>query len=180
MTGNTKQLGSDIVGPADTGKPFRPAPQNRGDYSNRFHVVHSGRRAIQSDIGREWRLHARLALLAFKAFQKGGFLAADVGPCAMMDIEVEIPAMLVVLANQLGVIGFINSALQGLAFTNELTAHVNVAGVRAHCEPGDQAALDKCMRVMPHDFAVLAGAWLRLIGIDHQIVRAAIRLLGHE
>ena len=50
-----------------------------------------------------------------------------------------------------------------------------------HREAGDQAALDEQMRVMPHDLAVLAGARLGLVGVDHKIVRTAVlHFLGHE
>src|SRR4029077_3680455 len=45
---------------------------------------------------------------------------------------------------------------------------------------GDQAALDEKMRIVPHDLAIFAGAGLRLVGIDHEIMRTAIGLLGHE
>ena len=33
---------------------------------------------------------------------------------------------------------------------------------------------------MPHDLPVLAGAGLRLVGVDDEVVRAPVRLLGHE
>ena len=33
---------------------------------------------------------------------------------------------------------------------------------------------------MPHDLAVFAGARLKLVGVDHQVMRTAVRLLGHE
>src|SRR5262245_23892853 len=36
------------------------------------------------------------------------------------------------------------------------------------------------MRVVPHDLAVLAGAGLGFVGVDHEIMRAAVGLLGHE
>src|SRR5262249_30305118 len=36
------------------------------------------------------------------------------------------------------------------------------------------------MRIISHDLAVLAGAGLGLVGIDHEIVRSAVGLLGHE
>ncbi len=52
--------------------------------------------------------------------------------------------------------------------------------MRAHRHTGDHAALDQQMRVMAHDLAILAGAGLRLVGIDHEIVRTPVRLLGHE
>ena len=58
--------------------------------------------------------------------------------------------------------------------------HIDVAGVRAHGEAGDQAALDQQMRIVPHDLAVLAGAGLGLVGIDDEIARPAVRFLRHE
>src|SRR5450759_4464058 len=45
---------------------------------DRLDVLHGGRAAIEADIGRERRLQARLAFLAFQAFQQRGFLAADI------------------------------------------------------------------------------------------------------
>jgi hypothetical protein len=52
--------------------------------------------------------------------------------------------------------------------------------MRAHGETGDQAALDQRVRIVAHDVAVLAGAGLGLIGIDDEIVRPPVGLLGHE
>ena len=98
----------------------------------------------------------------------------------MVDVEIEVPAVDVVLADQLGLIGLVDRGLQALALADELAADVDVAGVRAHGEAGDQAALDQQMRIVPHDLAVLAGAGLGLVGIDDEIVRPAVRLLGHE
>src|SRR5262249_23756577 len=83
-------------------------------------------------------------------------------------------------ADQAGFIGFIDGHLQALALADELAADVDVGRVRPHGEAGDQTALDQEMRVVPHDLAVLAGAGLRLVGIDHEVVRPAVRLLGHE
>src|SRR5947208_1576698 len=67
-----------------------------------------------------------------------------------------------------------------LAFANEFAAHVDVASVRRHGAAGDQAAFDQKMRIVPHDLAVFAGARLRLVGIDDEIMRAAVGLLRHE
>ena len=50
-------------------------------------------------------------------------------------------------------------------------AHVDVGGVRAHRERGEQRALDQRMRVVAQDLAVLAGAGLRFVGVDDEIVR---------
>src|SRR5262249_43832784 len=65
------------------------------------------------------------------------------------------------------------------ALADELAADVDVARLGPHGAPGYQAALDQEMRIVPHDLAVLAGAGLRLVGIDHEIMRA-VGLLGHE
>src|ERR1700733_12942652 len=68
-----------------------------------------------------------------------------------------------------------------LALADKFAAHVDITGMRIHREARDQAAFDQQMRVMPHDLAVLAGAGLGLVGIDHEIAREAVgRLLGHE
>ena len=45
---------------------------------------------------------------------------------------------------------------------------------------GDQASFDEQMRIVPHDLAILAGARLGLVGVDDEIARAAVGLLGHE
>ena len=49
-----------------------------------------------------------------------------------------------------------------------------------HRERGQHAALDQEMRIVPHDLPVLAGPRLGFVGIDHEVVRTPIRLLGHE
>src|SRR5262249_19620366 len=77
-------------------------------------------------------------------------------------------------------IGLVDRDLEILRFERKLAANVDVGGDRAHGEAGDQAALDQHMRVEPHDLAVLAGAGLGLVGIDDEIGRTPVRLLGHE
>src|SRR3546814_7991571 len=55
-----------------------------------------------------------------------------------------------------------------------------VAGGGAHRETGDEAALQQAVRVVAQDLAVLAGARLRLVGVDHQVGRAVAAVLRHE
>src|SRR6202011_3770950 len=70
---------------------------------------------------------------------------------------------------------------QVLALPDEFAAHVNIAGMRAHREAREQAALDQQMWIVPHDLAILAGAGFGLVGIDHEIARAAVGgFLRHE
>ena len=114
-----------------------------GTTAMQFNILHRGRAAIEADIRRERRLQARLALLAFQAFQQRGFLATNIGAGAMVDIKIEVPAVDVVLADQLGLIGFIDRGLHALAFADEFAADINVAGIRAHRETGNQATFDQ-------------------------------------
>ena len=98
----------------------------------------------------------------------------------MVDVEIEIVAVDVVLAEQFGVVGLIDRRLQPLPLANELAAHVDVAGAAIHRAAGDQAALDQKMRIVPHDLAVLAGAGLGLVGVDDEVMRPVADRLGHE
>src|SRR6516162_142723 len=156
------------------------APRNVRHHRDRFHVVDRGRAAVDADIGRKRRFQTRLTLLAFEAFQERRLLAADIGPGAVMDDDVERKAVDVVLADEIGRIRLVHRRLQALAFAHEFAADIDEAGMRAHGEAGDQAALDQEMRVVAHDLAVLAGAGLGFIGVDHEIMRPAVGLLGHE
>src|SRR5260370_15585935 len=181
MAGNAKQLCPDIVGAADGGEPGRAASQNVRRDRDRLDVVDRGRTAVETDIGREWRFQARLAFFALQAFQQRRLFAADIGAGAVRHIEVERPAVDIVLADQLCLIGLIARGLQMLTLADEFAADVDVAGMRAHREAREQAAFDQEMRIMPHDLAVLAGAGLGLIGIDHEIARPAVGgFLPHE
>ena len=180
VAGDLEQLGAGVVGLAERGEPRRAAAQDVGRRPRcDLDVVDGGRRAVEADVGRERRLQARHALLALEAFQQRRLLAADVGAGAVVDDEVEVPAVDVVLADQLGRVGLVDGRLQALALADELAAHVDVAGVRAHGEGGEQRALDQQVRIVPHDLAVLAGAGLALVGIDDEVGGPRIAL-GHE
>src|SRR5690606_38859986 len=124
-------LGAGVVRAAEGGEPRRAAPQDRRGDRDRLDVVDGGRTAVKADIGRERRLQARLALLALEAFEQRGLLAADIGPRAVMDVDVEIPAAFVAIAEKAGVVGFVDGALQRLALAHELAAYVDIGGMRA-------------------------------------------------
>ena len=83
-----------------------------------------------------------------------------------MQVEVEIPAVDVVLADELCVIGLVDRGLQYLALADELAADIDVGGMRAHGEAREQRAFDQELRIVAHDVPVLAGAGLRFVGID--------------
>ena len=145
-----------------------------------FDVVDGRRAAVEAHIGRERRLQPRQALLALEAFEQRRLLAADIGAGAVVDVAVERVAVDVVLADQPRLVGLVDGALQRLALADVFAADVDVGGVRPHGEGGDEAALDEEMRIVPHDLPVLAGAGLRLVGVDDEVVRPPVRLLRHE
>ena len=107
-----KSLVPTLFGRAEGGEPRGAAPHDVGHDRDGLDIVHRGRAAIEADVGREWRLQPRHALLAFEAFEQRGFLAADIGAGAVMHIEVEVVAVDVVLADQPGLIGLVDRGLQ--------------------------------------------------------------------
>ena len=100
-------LSAGVTRPANAGKPSGTAPQNRRHHRDRLDVVDRRRAAVEADLRREWRLQARLALLALQALEQRGLLAADVGAGAAMEVDVVVPPRPAgVLADQPGGIGF--------------------------------------------------------------------------
>ena len=92
----------------------------------------------------------------------------------MMDVEVERVAVLVVDADETRLIGLVDRTLQRIALRDILAADIDVAGMRTHREGGDQAAFDEKMGIIAHDLAVLAGAGLRLVRVDDEVMRAPV------
>src|SRR5262245_44551000 len=180
VAGNAEQLRAGVVGPPDAGEPGRAPAQDIGHHRDRLDVVDRGRAAVEADIGGERRFQAGLTLLAFEAFEQRRLLAADIGAGAVMHDDIEGKTVDVVLADEAGLVGLVHRRLQALALADEFAADVDVAGVGIHGEAGEQAALDQEVRTVPHDLAVLAGAGLGFIGVDHEVVRPAVGLLGHE
>ena len=138
MAGNAEELGPGIVRPPDGGEPGRAATADVGYLGDRLDIVDRGWAAVKANIGRERRLQSRFAFLSFEAFEERGLLPANVGSGAVVNVKVEIPAVDVVVANELGLISLLDGGLQALALTDELAANIDVGGVSAHGESRDQ------------------------------------------
>ncbi len=152
-----KSLVPLLLSRPNAGEPARPAPQDRRHHRDRFDVVDRGRAAVEPGAGRERRLEPRLALLAFEALDHRGLFAADVGPGAAMDEDVEVVARASrVLAQQARVIGFGHRGEQRLGLADVFAADVDVGRARAHRVAGDQRAFDQLVRVVADYLAVLA------------------------
>src|SRR5690606_11849591 len=170
-----------VVRAAEAGEPGGAAAQDGRDDRDGLDVVDRGRPAVHADRGRKRRLEARLAHLAFEALEQRGLLAADVGAGTPVQTDLEVVARAAgVAADQARVVRLVDRRLQDLRLAHVFAADVDVAVGRAHADAGEQAALDQLVRIVAHDLPVLAGAGLALVGVDHEVDRAAVGLLGHE
>ena len=98
-----------------------------------------------------------------------------------MQVNIEVPATAAgVSANKTGLVGLVDRKLKVEVFVVVFASDVDVGGVRAHREAGDQAAFDQFVRIVAHDVPILARSRLALVGVDHEICRPAVRDLGHE
>src|ERR1700736_6123124 len=87
----------------------------------------------------------------------------------MMNINVESPAVDIVLADKLRRIGLGNRGLQAPALQNKFAANINITDMRLHREASEETALDQKLWIVAHDLPVFAGAGLRFVGVDDEI-----------
>ena len=80
---------SRATGPCRNRRRFRAVRENQRRGRKRQHVVDDGRLVEQAVDRRQRRLGAHHAAAAFKAFEQGGFLAADIGAGADAQFNVE-------------------------------------------------------------------------------------------
>ena len=170
MAGDTEYLGAAIVGLAEVQEPVGAVGQDVRHRGQRLRIINSGRAAVEAEAGRERRLEARQAFLAFNGIQQCGFLAADIGPGTEVRIEVEIdPAAENVFTQQTGLDRFFDGRLATFVRLPEFAADVVVADGCADGVTGDGHALDQRMRVIAHDVAVLAGPRLAFVRIADDV-----------
>src|SRR5205823_8828119 len=91
------------------------------------------------------------------------------GARAVMNINVERPAVDIVLADKLRRIGLGDRGFQAPALQYKFAANINITDVRLHREASEETALDQKLRIVAHDLPVLAGAGLRFVGVDDEI-----------
>src|SRR6266568_1762376 len=89
---DAEYLRAVVLRAPDARKPRGAASQDRGDHRDGLDVVDGGGATIEADRRREWRLVSGHSLFALEALQQRGLLAADVGPGAAMEIDLEIEA----------------------------------------------------------------------------------------
>jgi len=177
VAGDAEELGTRIALTAERGEPARAATHDGRRHRDRLDVGDGAGAAEQTDSGRKWGLQARLAGLALERLDQRGLLTADIRAHSTVDVDVEVVAGAAgVLADQTGLVGLVDRALDDGRFVVELAANVDVGGVGVHRAADDETALDELVGVLAHDLAVLAGARLTLIGIDDQVAGSGILL----
>ncbi len=143
-------------------------------------VVDDGGAAVEADDGREGRLDARNAALAFERFHQGGLFADLVGSRAGLGDDVEVDAGAEdVFAEEALRVGIGDGLLDDLEEVAILAAQIDEAHLRADGEAGDHGAFDDGVRVVQEDDVVFAGAGLGLVAVDQDVL-GLLGLLGDE
>src|SRR5262245_47183120 len=141
-----------------------------GHGRERQHVVDDGRLAEQTDMGRERRLGADLAPLAFEAVEKRGFLAANISACARAHFHVELVLRAGDAAPEHAALArLLDGDLHRRNRVGIFGADVDVAVGGADGDARDGHALDQNEGIAFHDHAVGEGAGIAFIGVADDV-----------
>ena len=143
--------------------------------AERLDVVDDGRAHPQTEHGRKIRrLDARIRTLAFERFDEAGFLAANVGACAAMNVNFQIVARAKnIFAEKIFRARFLDGAIQNLRSFRHFATDVDIGQLHVVREAGDDHAFDQLMRIFVHDLTILERARFGFVGIANEINRLA-------
>ena len=149
----------------------RAARQDERHAGQRDHVVDHRGLAEQPLDGRQRRLGAHDAALAFQAFQHRRFFAAHIGARCLADVQVKRPPT----AQHVGAQGTRRfGTAHRLAHRGHrvrvLGADVHIALRGPHRQRGDRHAFDQQVGVALHHHAVGVGAGIALVGVAHHVL----------
>ena len=157
-----------------------PLGQNAHDPGERLDVVDDRRVAEVSGVDGERGAVAGLAALAFERFDQGRLFAADVGPGAHADFDVEVEALLPadVLSQQVLLAAAAEDGFQVRAEVGVLRAQVDDALAGADHQGPDGHALEHQVGELGEDDAVFEGAGLAFVGVADDVLAVAGALGG--
>ena len=93
VAADAEDAGAGVVRRAELGVRRAAHVHDVLHVAERLHVVHDRRAHVETEHGGEIRrLDARIGALAFERFDQAGFLAADVGAGAAMDVDFAVEA----------------------------------------------------------------------------------------
>src|SRR6266851_2192660 len=170
VSGNAQHARAAVPGRAAAGV-FLAAFENNGRHSaKRFNVVDDGWASVETDNGREGRLDARIASLAFERFHQSGFFAAFVGARTGVHDQIKIEARAEdIVAQVVARIRFVESGLHDVEDVAIFAANVDEAFRRAYRASRNDDAFDHLVRVHLHQWTVFAGAGLGFICVADDI-----------
>ena len=170
VTRDTEELGTSVTLTTEGVEPAATTTDDSGCNSNGLNVGDSRRATEKTDSSRERRLQTRLSRLALKRLDEGGLLTTDVGTHTTVNVDVEVVSGTTgVLSDETSLVGLLNGTLENGGLVVEFTTDVNVGGSAVHGTTSDQTSLEQLVGVLAHNFTVLAGSGLTLIGVDDQV-----------
>ena len=139
--------------------------------AKRLDVVDDGRALVKAEHGREIRrLDARVGTLAFEGFDEPGFLTANVGARAAMNVEFEIVATTEdILTKEPLCLRLADGTVQNARALVHLATDVNVGEVNVVRVAGNDEAFQQLVRIFVNDLPVLECAWLGFVGVADEI-----------
>src|ERR1035437_2861085 len=171
VPGEAGHLGAAGFGNTERRERRAAIAQDGRDRAEGLHVIQDGRALERARDGGKRRADARDAALAFERFQQRRFLTALVGARAGVRVEIEIETRaLDVLAEPALFVGLGEGLLHHFDEVAILAADIDVAGVRIHRQAGNQHALDQLVGIVFDQHAILAGAGLTLVAVDHDVL----------
>lgn len=153
---------------------------DRHDGGDGFHVIYHRGTVPKPLYGREWRLEAGIATLAFEAFEQGGLLAADVGTRPDLHVAIVVEAAAEnVLAEQSGGVSLVNRLFEDAQDVEILAPNVDVRSPCPQRKAAGYHPFDEQVRDALHQVAVLESAGFALVGIADEVAWHSLRL-GQE
>ena len=180
IAGHRQNLGSGRVLGADAGIPVAPLQRDHRRRGKGFDVIDDGR-LVEIAIGhRERRPVARRAALAFERLDQRRFLAANVGPGADVDLDIEIRPRDAedVLAEQLVPAAPGEDSVQAVEQVAIFATQIDEALGRPHGIGRHGHAFENQIGKGGQQHAILEGARLTLVGVAHHDTAMAGLELG--
>ena len=172
-------LGARGLLSADGLEPGGSLADNQGDGGEGLHVVQHGGLSPQAMLHRPGRFYAGHTPVALDGGGESGALAADKGPRAPVDVEVEGEAGTQdVVAQQVHLLRLGDGGFQPADRQGVLGADVDIALVASGGDGGDEHTLNDGVGVALHNGAVHKGAGVALVAVAHHVL-FALGLLAH-
>ena len=155
------------LGSTEVEEGFAAVANNGRNRAESLNIIKKRRQGPCAGDGRERRLHARNASLAFNRIEQRRLLSAFVSAGAGMRVKIEIPTSARdVLAQITLCVRFFNRAIHRLDQVPVFAANINIADMCIDRQTRDQNAFDHLVRIVFHQQAIFAGAGFAFIGVD--------------